>query len=87
MAETKRTEQMLPPDLPIVEPERELPPANPRANPRLNETAEAIGSALGSATRRVNDVRDRFTVIRGGAEGVPSATEQLKEKTQQKVED
>jgi ElaB/YqjD/DUF883 family membrane-anchored ribosome-binding protein len=87
MAETRRTEQTLPPDLPAVDPERELPAATTRSNPRLNEAAEAIGGALGSATRQVQNVRDRFTVIRGGAPGRPSATEQIKETAQHKVED
>lgn len=87
MAETRRTEQTLPPDLPAVDPERELPAAPPRSNPRLNEAAEAIGGALGSATRQVQNVRERFTVIRGGAPGAPSKTEQLKQTAQQKVED
>lgn len=93
MAETRRTEQTLPPDVPSVEPERELPPAAEPVNPRLNEAAEAIGSALGSATRQVQNVRDRFTVIRGGGPG-PSAADQirqtadqLKQTAQEKVED
>lgn len=85
MAETKRTE--LPPDVPVVDPERELPPAAPRSNPRLNEAAETIGGALGSATRQVQNMRDRFTVIPGGVEGGPSTTEQLKQTAQQKIEE
>lgn len=93
MAETRRTEQTLPPDVPTVDPERELPAAAEHANPRLNEAAEAIGSALGSATRQVNNVRERFTVIRGGGPG-PSAADQIRDKAdqfkqtaQEKVED
>ena len=93
MAETIRTEHTLPPDVPSVDPERELPPATETANPRLNEAAEAIGSALGSATRQVQNARDRFTVIRGGGPG-PSTTERIREKAddlkqtaQEKVED
>lgn len=93
MAETRRTEQTLPPDVPSVDPERELPPATEHANPRLNEAAEAIGSALGSATRQVQNARDRFTVIRGGGPG-PSTTDQIRQKAdelkqtaQEKVDD
>jgi ElaB/YqjD/DUF883 family membrane-anchored ribosome-binding protein len=85
MAETKRTD--VPPDLPAIDPERELPPAAPRSNPRLNEAAEAIGGALGSATRQVQNMRERFTVIPGGAEGGPSTTEQLKHTAQERVEE
>ena len=87
MAETKRMEQTLPPDVPTLEPERELPGTTTRTNPRLNEAAEAIGEALGSATRQVHNLREQFQVIRGGAEGGPSTTEQLKETAQQKVEE
>jgi len=75
MAETRRSEQTLPRDIPALEPERELPAATTRSNPRLNEAAEAIGSALGSATRQVQNARDRFTVIPGGS---AQATEQVK---------
>ncbi|HKW68496.1 MAG TPA: hypothetical protein VJP04_14475, partial [Terriglobales bacterium] len=60
MAETRRSEQTLPPDIPALEPERELPAATTRSNPRLNEAAEAIGSALGSATRQAQNARNRF---------------------------
>jgi ElaB/YqjD/DUF883 family membrane-anchored ribosome-binding protein len=70
-----------------LEPERELPAANMNSNPRLNETAEAIGGALGTAARHVQNVRDRFTVIRGGAEGRASTSEQIKETAQEKIED
>ena len=93
MAETRRTEQTLPPEVPSVDPERELPPAAERANPRLNEAAEAIGSALGSATRQVQNARDRFTVIRGGgpgsspAEQIRQTADELKQAAQEKVED
>jgi ElaB/YqjD/DUF883 family membrane-anchored ribosome-binding protein len=83
MAETRRSEQTLPPEIPALEPERELPPATTRSNPRLNEAAEAIGSALGSATRQVQNARDRFTVIPGGS---AQATEQLKQKAQEKMQ-
>lgn len=87
MAETRRTEQRLPLDRLEVDPERELPPAAPRSNPRLNEAGEAIGEALGTATREVQNVRDRFTVIRGGGEDGPPTTEQLKQTAQEKVEE
>ena len=82
MAETRRIDAMLPPEIDTLEPERELPAATARTNPRLNDAAEAIGGALGSATRQVQNVRDRFTVIRGGA-----TTEQLKQSAQEKVEE
>src|SRR3989442_1084941 len=36
-----------------------------RQNPRLNDTAEAIGNAVGNAARRVQEMKDRFTVISG----------------------
>lgn len=87
MVETKRMEQTLPPDMPVLDPERELPASSARSNPRLNDAAEAIGGALGSATRQVQNARERFTVIRGGAEGGPSSTEQLKQAAREKVED
>ncbi|HJT00963.1 MAG TPA: hypothetical protein VJ756_17855 [Terriglobales bacterium] len=87
MAETRRSEQTLPPNIPALEPERELPAATTRSNPRLNEAAEAIGSALGSATRQVQNARDRFTVIRGGGmPGGPSTTEQIKQTAQDKMQ-
>lgn len=86
MAETRRTEQRLAPGQPALDPERELPPATAHSNPRLNEAAEAIGGALGSATRQAQRVRDRFEVIRGGAQGGPSM-EQLKHSTQEKLEE
>lgn len=82
MAETRRSEQTLPAEIPAVEPERELPAATTRSNPRLNETAEAIGSALGSATRQVQYVRDRFKVIPGGS---AAATEQVKQTAREKM--
>ncbi len=82
MAETRRSEQTLPPDMPALKPERELPAATTRSNPRLNEAAEAIGSALGSATRQVQNARDRFTVIPGGS---AQATEQVKRTAQDKM--
>jgi ElaB/YqjD/DUF883 family membrane-anchored ribosome-binding protein len=84
MAETKRTEETPPPDVPVLDPERELPEADTRSNPRLNDAAEAIGGALGSATRQVQNARERFTVIRGGAEG---GTEQLKQTAREKLEE
>jgi ElaB/YqjD/DUF883 family membrane-anchored ribosome-binding protein len=87
MAESRATEQTHPPDVKAVKPERELPAANARVNPRLNETAHAIGSALGSATRQVHNVRERFTVIRGGAQDGRSAAEHLKATAQQKVQE
>ena len=85
MAEPKATDQTYPPEMKAVRPERELPAANARDNPRLNETAHAIGSALGSATRQVHNVRERFTVIRGGGQDGRSAAEHLKATAQQKV--
>jgi ElaB/YqjD/DUF883 family membrane-anchored ribosome-binding protein len=84
MAETRRSEQTLPPDIPALEPERELPAATTRSNPRLNEAAEAIGSALGNATRQAQNARNRFSVIRGGAEGPPTS-EQLKQAAREKI--
>ena len=86
MAETRRTEPTFAPDQPALDPERELPPATTQTNPRLNEAAEAIGGALGSATRQVQNVRDRFTVIRGGGvQGGPSTAEQIRQTAQEKV--
>jgi ElaB/YqjD/DUF883 family membrane-anchored ribosome-binding protein len=86
MAEPRRTDEMLPPDMPALDPERELPSATTRANPHLNQAAEAIGGALGSATRQVQNVRDRFTVLPGGAQGGPSTTEQLKQAAQERIQ-
>ena len=82
MAETKRTEELLSPEIPAFEVERELPAADTRSNPRLNEAAEAISGALGSATRQVQNTRDRFTVIRGGA----PTTQQIKQTVQEKMQ-
>ena len=87
MAEARRTEQMLAPDQPALDPERELPPATTRTNPALNEAAEAIGGALGGVTRQVQKARDRFQVIRGGGvQGGLSASEQLKHGAQEKMQ-
>lgn len=87
MAETRRTEPTFAPDQPALDPERELPPATTQTNPRLNEAAEAIGGALGSATRQVQNVRERFTVIRGGGvQGGPSTTEQIRQTAQEKMQ-
>jgi ElaB/YqjD/DUF883 family membrane-anchored ribosome-binding protein len=87
MAESKRAEELLSPEIPAVEAERELPAAGTRTNPRLNEAAEAIGGALGSATRQVQNACDRFTVIRGGGEqGGPSATEHIRQTAQEKMQ-
>jgi ElaB/YqjD/DUF883 family membrane-anchored ribosome-binding protein len=87
MAEARRTEQMLEPDQPALDPERELPPATTRTNPALNEAAEAIGGALGGVTRQVQKARDRFQVIRGGGvQGGLSASEQLKHGAQEKMQ-
>jgi ElaB/YqjD/DUF883 family membrane-anchored ribosome-binding protein len=83
MAETRRSEQTLPPDIPAMDPERELPAATTRSNPRLNGAAEAIGSALGSATRQVQNARDRFTVIPGGS---AQATQHVKQTAQEKMQ-
>jgi ElaB/YqjD/DUF883 family membrane-anchored ribosome-binding protein len=83
MAETRRSERTLPPDIPALEPEWELPAATTRSNPRLNEAAEAIGSALGSAKRQVQNARDRFTVIPGGS---AQATDQIKQTAQDKMQ-
>lgn len=87
MAEARRTEQMLAPDQPALDPERELPPATTRTNPALNEAAEAIGGALGGVTRQVQKARDRFQVIRGGGvQSGLSASEQLKHGAQEKMQ-
>src|SRR5256885_1186708 len=79
------------PNFPPVGPERELPAADlspteqlivteaQPSNPRLTQTAEAVGSAVGSAVRRVDEVRERFKVIRGKAEETAAArSEELK---------
>ncbi|HEV2115995.1 MAG TPA: hypothetical protein VGR48_08215 [Terriglobales bacterium] len=87
MAEPRATERMYPPEMKAVKPERELPAAKAGVNPRLNETAHAIGSALGSATRQVQNMRERFTVIRGGAQDGRSTAEHLKATAQQKVQE
>lgn len=85
MAETRRSEQTLPPEIPALEPERELPAATTRSNPRLNEAAEAIGSALGNATRQAQNARNRFSVIRGGGAEGPPASEQIKQAAREKI--
>ncbi len=79
MAESRRSEETFPAEIPTVRPERELPPQPSRANPRLNEMAEAIGGVLGSASRQVQNARDRFTVIQGGGgEDAGSRAEHIK---------
>jgi ElaB/YqjD/DUF883 family membrane-anchored ribosome-binding protein len=45
-----------------------------RQNPRLNDTAEAIGNAVGNAARRVQEMKDRFTVISGRTRASASST-------------
>lgn len=78
--------------LPVVPvPERELP-AGDDMNPRLRNTAESVGTAVGKAVnkvrtlpRRVSEMRDRFTVIRGGAGEATSSTEDLKDTARQKM--
>lgn len=87
MAESRRSEQTHPPDIPGLAPERELPVSPTHANPRLNETAEALGSALGSASRQVQNARDRFTVILGGGvEGAGSSAEHIKQAALDKMQ-
>lgn len=89
---------MMPPRL---DPERELPPAGAPRNTRLHEAAETIGAAVGSAVetvkelprrlqrelpRRVQDMKDRFTVIRGRTtEDASAAAAEWKQTAQQKV--
>lgn len=84
---------------PIV-PERELPvesvvveePAE--LNPRLRDTAESVGTAVGKAVgkvrefpRRVSEMKERFTVVRGRAqEDAASTAGELKESARQKVD-
>lgn len=56
-------------------------------NPRLNETAEQIGETLGRAValarsvpRRVEHIKDRFAVVRGGAGQGPGLAENVKQR-------
>ncbi len=87
MAESRRSEETFPAEIPTVRPERELPAQPSRANPRLNEMAEAIGGALGNASRQVQNARDRFTVIQGGGlEGAGSSTEYIKQAALDKMQ-
>lgn len=80
MADSRRSEETFPAEIPTVRPERELPAQPSRANPRLNEMAEAIGGVLGNASRQVRNARDRFTVIQGGGvEGAGSSAEHIKQ--------
>ncbi len=93
---------MAEPAIPVDDPNRELPGPGPVAvreiserpqNRRLNETAEAIGSAVGSAVEtvkhlpdRFQDMKERFTVIRGRAqEEAASRAADLKETAQQRA--
>ena len=48
--------------------------AGRRQNPRLNDTAEVIGTAFGQAARRVQDMKDRFTVISGKTRASAAST-------------
>jgi hypothetical protein len=79
-----------------LDPGKELPPAewhddlqpDSQSNPRLNETAAAIGSAVGTAARRVEEIRERFTVIRGRAKAEVSArADELRESAAEKIDD
>ncbi len=66
--------------LPGFETRPELPPGN-NINPRLNNAAEAVGSVLGTAANAVDDVKQRFTVIRGKAgEAASEKAEELAHK-------
>ncbi len=93
---------MAEPAFPVDDPNHELPGPGPVAvrevserprNQRLNETAEAIGSAVGSAVEtvkhlpdRLQEMRERFTVIRGRAqEEAVSRAADLKETAQQRA--
>ncbi len=65
----------------------------PRPSGALQEAAESIGSAVGKAVdtvqrlpERLQDMKERFTVIRGRArEDAAAKTEELKEEAAQKV--
>src|SRR5437016_1173731 len=71
--------------------ERELPEHASRArevrnrdvhnNDRLNHTAERIGGAVGSAVNQVQQMRDRFQVIRG--RGTEAAHRELADRASQ----
>jgi hypothetical protein len=62
-------------------------------NPKLRETAETVGTAVGKAVnkvrdlpRRVSEMKERFTVIRGRTrEDASSAAAELKENARQKA--
>ena len=77
-----------------------IPEDHERENPRLNQAAESVGRALGSAVSgvrgipdKLNEGKQRFTVIRGGAgdtasdakKKVNEAVEQAKQKGEELV--
>ena len=86
--------------VPVSDPERELPAETRAVNPQWNRTAEQIGSTVGRAVAKVrqmpqraeraaqeltNEVRDRLEVIR--RQQGPSATTRLREKAEQTADE
>ena len=87
-------------EIPINNPERELPPLENRAiNPDWNERAEQIGGALGRAVSKAREIprradeirsemRERFEIIRNRSrEGSAGMATRLREAAGQKAEE
>lgn len=72
-----------------------FPEESRESNPRLNQAAETVGRALGTAVsgvrgipEKLNDTKQRFTVIRGGAgEGAKAKVNEAVEQAKQKGEE
>jgi ElaB/YqjD/DUF883 family membrane-anchored ribosome-binding protein len=68
-----------------------IPVDEPERNPRLNSAAETVGRTLGTAVSGARSTKERFTVIRGGAERgakakVNEAMDQVREKGEELVD-
>ena len=85
-----RTDRLLEREYPDSRPLGEIPE---KPSPRLRGTAETVGSAVGKVMntardlpRRVAEMKERFTVIRGRTqENAASTAEDLKETAKQKA--
>ena len=82
----------------ILDPEHELPAATPELhrlpeNSTVHNAAESVGSAVGSAVSavrnlpdRLQEMKQRFTVIRGRTQGQARETaREVKDKAQERV--
>ncbi|HYG99089.1 MAG TPA: hypothetical protein VD837_08155 [Terriglobales bacterium] len=82
LAETSRVRTAVP------VPERELPPGRPRLHNRAESVGSVVGKAVGRVRdlpRRVSEMKERFTVIRGRRGGAAPSAGELKETARQRV--